>query len=360
MRRKYTTDCQAGDSLAKPIYNDIGAVLINRGIKLTDALIQRLIQLEVDFVYIVDERVSDIQMEEVLSDNTRQVALKTIKTTFQDLFRDKLVHHPLTKGNLASSFRPIISDMLSDMQMNLNAMVMLSDIFVKDFYLYNHSLQVAIYSMAMGMAKDFTQQQICDLGLGALLHDIGKTKLSIELLNKERLTSEEFQLYEKHTQYGFNILRKEHGLSLLSAHCALQHHEQIDGRGYPRHLVDQDIHEYARIVSIADLYDRLTSNQPRSRQLLPHHALEYMNTRVGHEIDREWLGIFKQMIAPYPLGVALKLNTGEMGVVVDINSKYADRPVVRILEHENGETFEPYEIDLSKNQGKIIVGYSSF
>ena len=360
MRRKYTSDCKPGDVLAKPIYNDIGAILINTGVELSDQLIQRLLELEIESIYIADERTNDIKIEDVLSDHTRQTALKSIKNTFQEMFKEKLVQRPLTKGNLSVTFRPIIGDMLSDMQSNQNAMIMLSDIYVKDFYLYTHSLQVAIYSMAMGMDAGLTPHQLCDLGLGALLHDIGKTKIPIELLNKDSLTADEQREFKKHTQYGYDLLRKEYGISLLSAHCALQHHEQVNGMGFPRNLKDQDIHQYAKIVAVADLYDRLISDRPGTKTLLPHVAMEYMATKVGNEIDEEWVAALKKTIAPYPLGVTLKLNTGEIGVVVDINSKYADRPILRILEHENSSTFEPYEIDLSKDHSKIIVGYSSF
>lgn len=359
MRRIAISDCKPGMILAKPVYNDIGAVLLGRDMELTSFLISRLNELGVGSVYIHDSRTDDIEIEDVLTDQTRELALKTIKHTFQDLFQQKLVQRPLIKGDLSSIFKPALEHMLIDIKSNRQAMLMLSSIYVKDLYLYSHSLNVTLYSISMGMAKGFNQQQLMELGLGSLLHDIGKTKVPLSILEKkEPLSEEEFDAIKKHTVYGFDLLRKEYEIPLLSAHCAYQHHERLNGTGYPRGIKDKEIHDYAKIVAIADVYDALTSKRIYKRPVLPHEALEFLYTRLGTEFDRESFELFKKTVAIYPIGTNVTLNTGESGTVVDINLKFPERPIIRILEDQNGNAIEPYEIDLSKELTKMITNCS--
>lgn len=357
MRRIPTEDCKPGMVLAKPIYNDRGLPLINKDVELNHFLITRLLELDVQSVYIHDERTNDIVIEDALSDSTREMALKSIKNTFQKIFNEKLLNRPLIKNNLSMVFKPVLEHMLTDIRSNKQAMLMLSTIYKKDLYLYTHSLQVTLYSISIGIAKGYNQQQLAELGLGALLHDIGKTMVPLPLLDKQgSLSEDEYEIVKKHTKFGFDILRKEPGIPLLSAHCAYQHHERMDGSGYPRGIQEDDIHEYARIVTIADVYDALTSKRVYKEPQLPHEALALLYEKADIEFDREVLDLFKQTVALYPIGVNVTLSSGESGIVVDVNSKFPDRPIIRVLEtRENKSLKEPYEIDLSKEFTKTII-----
>lgn len=362
MRRISIEKSKTGMRLAKPILNDYGTVLINKEIELTELMIQRLKMIGVDSIYIQDMRTEDIEIEDVLSEKTRELAMRTIKDTFQDLFKEKLIHHSLAKGNLSKMFRPVLENILEDMKRNQKVILMLTNIYIRDLYLYSHSLNVAMYSIALGMAKGYNTQQLMDLGIGALLHDIGKTQIPIEILEKRGLlTEEEMTLIKKHAIYGYDILRKEEGFSLLSAHCALQHHERLLGQGYPRGIDGEQIHEYAKIVAIADVYDALISHRVYKEPMLPHMALDYLFSRAEEEFDPEWLNIFHKNIALYPIGTTVTLNTGESGVVIDINANYPDRPIIRVLETRlEEELTSPYEIDLSKHLSKTIIYTSPF
>jgi len=361
MRRIPIANCKPGMILAKPIYNDIGAILINKEMELTEAIIFKLIKLGIETVLIHDSRTDDIVIEDALSDETKSLALKTIKNTFQEMFKEKLVHRPLTKGNLSLAFKPVLENMLIDLKSNKEAMLMLSTIYVKDLYLYTHSLNVALYAISMGMGKGYNQQQLQELGLGALLHDIGKTKIPIELIEKkEQFLPQEQEIYSQHARFGYDILRKEPGIPLLSAHIAFQHHEKLNGNGYPRGIQQPGIHEYAQIVAIADQYDKLLQRDVDGKKMLPHEVLDSLYARANTDFSLECLDLFKKTIAIYPLGTNVTLNSGECGVVVDINAKYPDRPIVRILEEQSDEQIaSTYEIDLSKELAKSIVSCSS-
>jgi len=357
MRRTAITDCKPGMILAKPVYNDFGTVLVGKDVMLNENLISRLILLGIESVYIEDPRTDDIEVEDALSDKTKKLALTSIKQTFQEMFQEKLLQRPLIKQDLSALFKPVLENMVNDLKANKQAMLMLSSIYVRDLYLYTHSLNVTLYSLTMGMANGYNQQQLLELGYGALLHDIGKTKIPLSILEKkEPLTEEEFNEIQKHTIYGFEILRKEFEIPLMAAHVAYQHHERLNGKGYPRGLKGNEIQEYAKIVAIADVYDALTGYRVYKEPTLPHEALEFLYSRVDVEFDRKWLEIFRKTVAIYPLGTTVTLNSGETGIVVDINIKFPGRPIIRILEDDKRNPLDtPYEIDLSKHLSKVIT-----
>src|SRR5690606_1819289 len=109
---------------------------------------------------------------------------------------------------------------------------------------------------------DLSDKEVEALGVGALLHDIGKIFIPPSILNKpSHLTDEEFEIVKAHTEYGYDLLRKQHQFPMVVAHCAYQHHERIDGSGYPRGLKNYEIHKFGKIIGVADVFDAMTSNR---------------------------------------------------------------------------------------------------
>lgn len=196
------------------------------------------------------------------------------------------------------------------------------------------------------------------LGLGSLLHDIGKTQIPQKLLFKpQKLDDEEYRQMRAHAEIGFRILKDEPNVPLLAAHCALQHHERYDGSGYPRGLKGSEIHEYAQLLGLADSYDALTSHRIYRPAMLPHQAVEVLYAGSGTLYSQRILEIFRDKVAIYPPGIMVNLSTGEMGVVARINSDTPHRPVVRVITNPSGETLQvPYELDLAKSLSVIITG----
>lgn len=361
MRRVSINNCKPGMVLAKPIYNEVGRTLVGKDMEMTATLIYKLKMLGVDSVFIEDSRTEDIIVDDPISQKTREQTLYTIRNTFKELYDVKLIERPVMRGNLAKSFKTVLNMIIDDLKSNKQAMLMLSSIYVKDTYLYNHSLNVSLYSITIGMAKGLKQNQLVELGLGALLHDIGKTVVPIELLVKKgALTKDEYELVKSHSEAGFEILRKEEGIPLPSAHCAYQHHERINGSGYPRGIQGNNIHIYAKIVAIADVYDAVVSERVYKKPKLPHEALELLFTGVNEDFEMELVDIFKNTVAIYPIGTTVTLSSGESGVVVDINNQFPSRPVIRVLENkEKGELKDYYEIDLTKELSKVIIQCSN-
>lgn len=348
--------CRPGMKLGKRIYNEEGLVLLREHMELNMNLIRRLAEHGIDFLYIDDPRTDDIVVPELLNEETRLAAMKSIRTHFRRMLDDSVKKKSFGFGMIGKDFRSIMGLLIDDLSRNKDAMIMLTDMQIMDHYLFQHSLNVCIYSTLLGMACGYDRDELMTLGLGALLHDIGKTRIDQAILLKPgRLSDEEFNEMKRHTELGYQMLKDEPNIPLLAAHCAYQHHERLDGSGYPRGLKGTEIHEYGRWIGLVDAYDAMTTHRVYRSAMLPHQVMEILYASAGTLFDSRMIELFRDKIAIYPLGVTVSLNTGETGIVVDLNASSPHRPVVRVLENSEGEELEePYEIDLSKKLNIMI------
>lgn len=344
-----------GMKLGKKIYSEDGIVLLSENAELNDTIIRRLKLHGLEMVYIADPRTDDIVIHDMIEDATRLRALGEIRANFHQLMA------PATKGlvypYLGKVFSNLVENIMDDLAAMEDAMIMLMNINSMDQYLYRHSLNVCIYTILLGQIHGYSKEELTTLGLGALLHDIGKTKLPLSLLNKPAsLSDEEFKLMKTHTDMGFKILKDEPGIPLIAAHCAYQHHERLDGNGYPRGIKGNEIHEFAQWIAIADAFDAMTTHRVYRSAMLPHQALEVLYTGCGHWYDKSKLEVFRDRVAIYPLGMMVKLSTGERGVVAKIHGLIPNRPVIRILNDEFGvEVKSPYDVDLSTQLSVVVT-----
>ncbi len=312
--------CHPGMRLAKNIYNDDGMVLLAVNVELSQRLIDRLFTYGIDYIYIQDSRTNDIIQEDIIQDETRTKAVLEIRNTFKKVMEDSNKRGAVNYYDIGRNFRDVMKMIIDDLSAHQGAMVMLNNMNVKDNYLFQHSVNVSIYAIMLGISYGYSRENLETLGLGALLHDIGKTKVPLGILRKpSQLTEQEFTEMKNHTTYGFNILKDEPNIPLLSAHCALQHHERINGSGYPRGIQGTEINEFAKWIGLVDSYDAMTTTRVYRRPLLPHEAMEQLFTGSGTMYDQSQIALFRDKIAIYPLGITVRLNTGEFGIVSKLN-----------------------------------------
>ncbi|HLS35221.1 MAG TPA: HD-GYP domain-containing protein [Bacillota bacterium] len=354
MRLVRTDSIKKGSVLAQTIYNEKGTPLIRQGVKLSERMIHRLRSLNIGFVYIDDELTEGIIAESSIPNDVRVEAIQEIKTLFTELSEADLSERSYLLSEKNHKLTSIIEGIVDEINGKEEAISMLADMLVADNYTFQHSLNVALYSIALGKSLQFNQRKLNELGIGAVLHDIGKVFIDDKILLKPgRLTDEEFKTMQAHTELGFNFLREKTDLPSVIAHCAYQHHERLDGSGYPRQLVGDEIHEYAQIIGIADVFDAVTSERVYRRALLPHQGLEILYADAVHKFDRNFVELFKKSIIVYPNGITVELNDGRKGIVSKQNKHICDRPIVRIFE-EHGKETTPYEINLAKLQNIIV------
>ncbi|WP_214630445.1 HD-GYP domain-containing protein [Paenibacillus agaridevorans] len=358
MRLLSVMQCKPGMRLAKRIFSEDGIVLLGERMELTSRLITRLAECGVQYVYIEDARTEDINPPTLIREDTFRMAVKEIRTNFRTLMERPNRKKGSAYPYIAQPFKAMMNLIIDDLSNQEDAMIMLMNMGTVDHYLFQHSLNVCVYSTLLGMSSGYSRDELTTLGLGALLHDIGKTQINVNVLKKpDQLTREEFELMKRHPQLGYEMLKDQPNLSLLVAHCAFQHHERLDGSGYPRGIKGNEIHDYAKWIGLVDSYDAMTTNRVYRSPMLPHDAMERLYAGTGTLYEQRMLQLFRDKVAIYPIGMSVRLMTGERGIVVDLNSSYPHRPVVRVLSNEAGEELKaPYEIDLSKQLTVMIVG----
>lgn len=357
MRMMPITSSRPGMRLAKKIYSDDGIVLLAEGVELTSSLIRRLGECGISYLYIQDPRTDDIIIPELLSEETQRRSLQAIRTTFREFMNQPRKSNMGTYPHIGRQMRQVMDQIMDDLNGNQDAMIMLMNMNTVDHYLYSHSLNVCVYSTLLGMANGYTHEQLVTLGLGAMLHDIGKTQISLQVLLKSgALSAYEYEEMKRHAERGYYLLKDEPNIPLLSAHCAFQHHERVNGTGYPRGLKGDEIHDFAKWIGIADSYDAMTSHRVYRDAMLPHQAVEALYSGSDTLYDTAMLQLFRDKVAIYPIGLTVKLNTGQTAIVSDINSSCVHRPIVRVLTDEAGVDLKtPYEVDLSTNLSTLIM-----
>lgn len=357
MRLLTIKQCKPGMRLAKKIFSEDGIVLLGENMELTERLIARLETCNVQYVYIYDPRTDDINSDTLISEETFLFAVKEIRKNFSVMMEPVQKQKGVTRPFIAKPLKEMMGLIIDDLSNHKDAMIMLMNMGIVDHYLYQHSLNVCVYTTLLGMSYGYSREETINLGLGALLHDIGKTKVSVDILKKpDSLTQEEYEEMKLHTVRGFEILKNEPNLPLTVAHCALQHHERLDGSGYPRALKGPEIMEHAKWIGIVDSYDAMTTSRVYSSPMLPHLAMERLYAGSDTLYEQWMLAHFRDKVVIYPIGITVTLSTGETGVVKDYNPSYPHRPIVRVLMNEHGENIQvPYEIDMSQELSIMIV-----
>ena len=349
MRKILVEKVKEGMVLGRTLYSYDGNILLNAGIVLKNSYISKFSDLGIREVYVEDEISRDIVLKDVISEETRFEARINIKNAMDSIrYGSSLDVKPI---------RSSVCKMMDELMDVKDAMVNLQDLKSNDQYTFSHSVNVCVLSLITGISMKFDEEKLRELGIGAMLHDVGKIRIPSEILNKpESLTAEEFNIVKKHTSYGYELLKKSKVLSTYASYIALTHHERYDGEGYPLGLRGEEIHEFARIVSVADVYDAITSDRIYKKRVNINEAVEYLIGMGDHQFDYSIVRNFIEHITIYPPGTCVLLNRGEKAIVVDVNKKYPNRPIIRILIDREGQILrEPLEIDLTTNNTLLIA-----
>lgn len=346
MRRVDIDKIEIGSRLARSVYNASGQTLLSQGTVLNSDFIKRLKGLGFTSIYIEDGFIDDVAVDNLISEETRNQAVCCIKEVMASIRSENTFQ--------ACKVKKVVSDIVEELIANGKMMMNLSDIRSFDDYTFFHSVNVTVISITIGMTLFYPRNKLLDLGLGVLLHDIGKTQIPLGILNKPgKLTDDEFRYVQKHTWFGFEILRSNPDIKITSAHVALQHHERMDGSGYPRQLKGNDILEYARISAIADVYDALVHDRCYRRKLPIHKVYEYFVEQTKYQFDSHFLDRFIQKIALYPQGTKVLLDDGRSGFVVK-QSDTLTRPLVRLFWEHGQELDKPVEVNLQHEKSLSI------
>lgn len=341
-----------GEVLARPLVSPNGKVLLQAGVALTQSYIQKLNFLGIDTLFIEDDTFNDVEIYSAVSMKTREIAYSSLLNLSKHIQGDQL--HSVNLLQIQAAVQEIISDLLHSKDLVGNVL----EIQGYDDYTFHHSVNTTIIALIMAIAKRWPNHKLLELGMGVLMHDVGKIKVPQEILNKKGpLTSEEFEEIKRHTEYGFEILRNKRDISLLSAHVALQHQERWNGTGYPRGLKGTQIHEYGRLAAVADVYEALTSKRVYRNAMQPYEAYEYVMSNSDTLFEPNLIkNAFCRYITPYPSGSGIRLSNGQRGNVIRQNSNFPTRPFVRMTHEGEVRLMSPIDYNLSEHPSLMILG----
>jgi len=237
---------------------------------------------------------------------------------------------------------------------NQDALSCMSRLRIKDEYLVEHSLNVSILMTIFAKHLNIEKRIIEQLALGAFLHDIGKTLVPDHILNKKgKFTDKEYQQMKEHVDLGVNILAEIPELSAIALNIVQQHHERIDGSGYPKQLSSDDLNQYARMIAIVDTYDAMTADRVYKAAMHPIKAFKILLKEAETGYDDELVELFIQCIGVYPVGTLVKLNSGKLGLISQLNESRPLRPFVRVFYNTRlNQAIPMAELDLSQSKHK--------
>lgn len=271
--------------------------------------------------------------------NTR----KQIDTMFNDVRMGRNIN--------ISDAKAVVSDMVDSIVANPDAMQWLTNLRNRDEYTAIHSMNVCIFALTFGRYLGFNEDELNELGIGALLHDIGKMCVPLEILNKEgKLTEEEIDIMRSHAEKGHEkLLQSKDELPESALLVAWSHHERKNGNGYPRQLSGESIHLFARIVSIVDVYDAITSDRVYHHGMNTMDALKHVFESRLEQFDTELVEEFIKCIGIYPIGSIVELNSQEVGIVISVAQGRRLTPIVMLVRDATGNPIiPPRTIDLDK------------
>ncbi len=339
MKYVHVDALEPGQYLGRTIFASNGAILLSKGVQLTVFMITTLRRIGVTMLYIKDPSLEDIEIVDVVSEETKRSVMKKMGETFDSIRSGKEFN---TKSVSVS-----LDQLLDEIMKNKDVLVQLSDIRTKDNEMYVHATNVCMMSVLIGIHMGLTPTQLKELAIGALLHDVGKVDLSCD--------DQADDPKKHHTWRGFELLKNKREYSLLIAHVAFQHHETLDGEGFPRQVSGDQIHLYAKITAVANLYDNLLFDPSKGNRMLPHEACEHMMALSGTKIDRDVLIHFLKTVSVYPTGVSVRLSSRESGVVVGQHRGLPGRPIIRVVRQDaDGGDMQIKEIDLAKQTTVFI------
>ncbi|MGE5507850.1 MAG: HD-GYP domain-containing protein [Chitinophagales bacterium] len=319
-----------GMILGRTVYGSNGNVLLTAGTTLTARYIVRLKQLGYPALYIRSAGEDD---DFTLVEPVRMATRLRAQSVLQRLAAQVSVGGLSSDGlsEVSASVTALLDEVTGNQDVLINALEVRSF----DAYTFGHSVNTCILSLLAGLNLGLSRADLLNLGVGALLHDLGKIFVPSEILNKPgSLTAEEFSQVKSHPERGYHLLRDR--FSPLAAHVAYQHHERCDGTGYPRGLQANETVFLAKIVAVADSLDAMTSDRVYSRAMVPHKATEVLRAEAPRRYDPDCVKAVTQVIAPYTLGTVVRLDTGEVGEVVGATRHHT---TVRVTEgRRRGET----------------------
>lgn len=358
MKKILVEELKPGMMFDKPIYVDSNNMLISANTPVKETDIKKLMTwgiTEVETAGILVKRVEPERGKILGKINGKPEKAgdfdkeKKILTDYNELLKKRKnlieVHgrarnaveavHKAIKNNIPFETRDLedsVQAIIRLLRENSNIFLFLYGLDEGKDYTLTHSVNVTFYSLIIGMALKYSPIKLNDLGLGTLLIDAGMIKLPVYIIHKQsNLTDAEYNQIKTHPLLGYKVLKELGKIKESSAMVSLQHHEQFDGKGYPRGLRGNDIDEFARIAAIADSYEAQITNRSYRKKVFFYHAMRNLLSSGVNKFDPVILRVFLSCMSVYPIGSIVELNDGSIGVIIGSVPEKPLRPIIKLV-----------------------------
>lgn len=342
--------------------------LLQRGVSLSEGMLRALERAGVFAVYIEDGISEGITPVAPISEQARMETVKGLSEVFDGARQGRTTKVPTEQ---VEQLEKLVDKIISELRNSGELVSFLGDLGSFDEYTLNHSVNVCVLGLILGEAiirqdgwrdykgarrTDDIEGRLQKLGLGLLLHDIGKVVVPRDVLTKPgRLSEDEMQMIREHPAAGATLVESML-ISPLTRAVIVGHHERWDGKGYPQGKRGEEIHVNARIAAIADVYDAVSSDRVYRTRRPSHEAYELVLGSSGSAFDPELVKLFARIVAPYPVGTAVVLSTGERGLVAANHAAHCTRPTIRITHDPSGARLaQPHEIELIEHLSVTVM-----
>ncbi len=346
MIRKKIDELIGNEIVAKPLMTWDYQVILPEGATVRPDYIQKLKELGVIDIWVKQQNIRDDKELVILKTDVEQ----SVKQKVKDILERHTYQNNEELAQLSVTAENIITSILEEEKV----VEKIFDIRQRSTDLYEHSVSVCSLAILTALKMNLSKDQISQIGVGCLLHDIGLRYETIDYDNRiiEKLKDNELAEYKKHTVYGYNALKNEKWLKETSLQIILFHHERLDGTGYP--IRARDIPLECRIVNVCDAFDEMICGIGCKRTKV-YEAIEYLKNFKNIKFDGKIVEVFLSFAAVYPIGTKVITNEGEVGVVIGQNRGFHDRPIIRIIRDRSGTELKQEVVkDLVKVQNIFI------
>lgn len=299
--------------LAKSIIGENGSLLVKDGNKISPTILKRMIHMGFQGAYIDTPGFSDIVVEDVIPDEIRMRAFDALRN-----------------GNMMEAVQTA-KQIVKELKYKETLKLDLLDIKNDKNYLFKHCVSVAVFAVVIGVGMGLNEDQLENLAVAGLLHDIGELEIKKKVLHAKHIyDKKEMDEMKKHPANGYELLKEYPFISSVSRNSVLFHHENLDGSGYYG-ITEERLGIFPRILRVADTYDAMTAKKKYRNAVAPAAVIEYIMSGVDKIFDHKVVEVFVKKFPVYPIGFTLSLSNGEQAVVVS-NEYNAIRPRVRTLD----------------------------
>jgi HD-GYP domain-containing protein (c-di-GMP phosphodiesterase class II) len=363
----YVNSLYPGMVFGGDVYDDTDSLVLKKGEPLTADIIENLKLKKVKAVHYSQE--SMLFKKQV---SQPMVSEANISKAFNILMDIENNLKSNAAGFPTKASQELVNDFIQDIQSNKDAFLNLLELQSHDQYTYTHAINVTTLSILIATIANIPIEKIRDLGIAALFHDVGKLMISQSIIDKpDNLTPEEWNIIKQHPVYGYKLLKAENAFSEQILKTVLCHHEQHQGGGYPLGINHEKLSILPNIISLADVFDGMTSARPYRPAKTMDEAFAYIMEQSGKKFHPALAQTFLKHLVQklnetplYPIDSYVLLNTGEIGFVVDYpnNQKFTLRPIVNIFfnPHKSQNIAEcflrvPIQINLEKDYSRMII-----